>query len=51
MLSIKVIEGEIEKFQADVIVVNLFEGVKNPGGATGSVDTSLENIISELISL
>ncbi|MBH52017.1 MAG: leucyl aminopeptidase [Chloroflexi bacterium] len=49
MLNIKVIEGEIEKFQADVIVVNLFEGVKNPGGATGSVDTSLENIISELI--
>ena len=49
MLSINVIEGEIEKYQADVIVVNLFEGVKNPGGATGVVNNALDNVISDLI--
>lgn len=35
---------------ADVAVVNLFEGVSDPGGATGAADEMLEGLISRLIS-
>jgi len=43
--------GDIAQFEADAIVVNLFEGVTAPGGATGSVDASLDGAIRQLISL
>jgi leucyl aminopeptidase len=33
-----------------VVVVNLFEGVTAPGGATGAVDTALGGAISQLIA-
>lgn len=34
---------------ADLIVVNLFEGVKTPSGATGAVDKAFKNVISKFI--
>ncbi|MBI3972012.1 MAG: leucyl aminopeptidase [Chloroflexi bacterium] len=34
---------------ADAVVLNLFEGVKQPGGATGAVDAALGGAISRLI--
>lgn len=37
-MEVKVISGDITKIETDAIVVNLFEGVKSPGGATGAVD-------------
>ncbi|MGB3717228.1 MAG: M17 family peptidase N-terminal domain-containing protein, partial [Candidatus Promineifilaceae bacterium] len=43
-------EGSIQKSTADTIVVNLFEDVTNPGGATGAVDSALEGAISELVA-
>ena len=40
----------ITDVEADVLVVNLFEGVKTPGGATGAVDAALGGQISALIA-
>ncbi len=47
--EIRVVQDDVSKVEADAVVVNLFEGVTNPGGATGSVDAALNGIISELI--
>jgi leucyl aminopeptidase len=48
-LEIKVIVGDIAQIEADAIVVNLFEGVEQPGGATAAVDKVLAGAISSLI--
>jgi leucyl aminopeptidase len=49
-LEIKVIVGDIAQIEADAIVVNLFEGMKQPGGSTTAVDKALDGAISSLIS-
>jgi len=49
-LEIKIIVGDIAQTEADAIVVNLFEGVEQPGGATAAVDEALDGAISYLIS-
>jgi len=49
-LEIKVIAGDIAQIKADAIVINLFEGVEQPGGATAAVDKALDGAISSLIS-
>jgi leucyl aminopeptidase len=49
-LEIKVIGGDIAHIEADAVVVNLFEGVEQPGGATAAVDKALDGAISSLIS-
>ncbi len=43
-------QGNILEQDADLIVVNLFEGVTAPGGATGAVDRALDGQISDLIA-
>lgn len=48
-MKIKVIVGDIQGIEADAIVVNLFEGVEHPGGATGAVDKALGGAIAKLI--
>ncbi len=48
-MQIKVEVGDIGQHPARAIVVNLFEGVKKPGGATGAVDKALGGAISQLI--
>lgn len=48
-MDIRVIVGDVTKFRGDALVVNLFEGVKAPGGATGAVDTALGGAIRKLI--
>ena len=48
-MEVKVITGDIASVEADAIVVNLFEGVKRPGGATGAVDKALGGAITKLI--
>lgn len=50
-MDVRVIAGDIATTQADAIVVNLFEGVTVPGGATGAVDAALGGLISRLIAL
>jgi leucyl aminopeptidase len=49
-LEIKVIVGDIAQIEADAIVVNIFEGVEQPGGATAAVDKALNGAISSLVS-
>jgi len=48
-LEIRVIQGSITEVPSDALIVNLFEGVTAPGGATGAVDRALEGLIGELI--
>ncbi len=49
-MQIETVVGAIQDQRADAIVVNLFEGVKNPGGATGAVDAALQGKIRRLIA-
>jgi len=49
-MQIQVKTGEIQKENGELIVVNLFEGVTEPGGATGAVDKVLNGRISRLIA-
>jgi leucyl aminopeptidase len=49
-MEIKVISGDITKIPADAVIVNLFQGVQRPGGATGAVDQALGGAISQLIA-
>ncbi len=50
LVSSSVTEGDIAQVAVDTIVVNLFEGVTQPAGATGAVDAALNGAISELIA-
>jgi leucyl aminopeptidase len=49
-LKIKAAIGDIARIEADAIIVNLFEGVDQPSGATAAVDEALDGAISSLIS-
>lgn len=40
---------DITKVKCDVLIVNLFEGVKKPAGATGAVDKALGGAITRII--
>lgn len=42
--------GDITHAEADTIIVNLFQGVTGPGGATGAVDAALDGAITDLIA-
>lgn len=48
-MDIKVVSGDVTAQQVGAVVVNLFEGVTSPGGATGAVDSALGGAISQLI--
>jgi leucyl aminopeptidase len=37
-------------YRGDAVIVNLFEGIKKPGGATGTVDQALGGLISQAIA-
>lgn len=49
-MKIKVEQGGIQAVEADAIIVNLFKGVAEPGGATGVVNKALNGAIGELIA-
>ena len=49
-MEVKVGSGDITTLPLGAIVVNLFEGVKSPGGATGAVDRALGGVIAQLIA-
>jgi leucyl aminopeptidase len=49
-MDINVIHGAIQEQDTDLIVVNLFEGVTQPGGATGAVDRALGGAVRDLIA-
>jgi len=49
-MEFNVIRGSLTDQPSDVLIVNLFEGVKSPGGGTGAVDMALDGAISGPIS-
>jgi leucyl aminopeptidase len=49
-MNVKVVRANIQDYEADALVVNLFEGVTAPGGATGAVDHALGGQIGDLIA-
>jgi leucyl aminopeptidase len=48
-VEIRVESSDVAAYPSKAIVVNLFQGVKEPGGATGAVDRALDGAISHLI--
>lgn len=48
-MDIRVAQGSIAEQEVDCLIVNLFEGVTTPGGATASVDRSLDGAIGHII--
>lgn len=49
-MEVNVETGPIQAAHADTLVVNLFEGVTAPAGATGAIDAALDGAISALIA-
>ncbi len=49
-MEIRAIAGAIQSIDDELIVVNLFEGVETPGGATGAVDQAMGGAIREAIA-
>ena len=49
-MELKVQAGDIAAWKGDGVVVNLFENVTAPGGATGAVDKALGGLVSKLIA-
>ena len=49
-IDVNVVVGDITDFATPALVVNLFEGVTHPGGATGAVDRALGGAITALIA-
>ena len=49
-MKIELQQGDIGQSAADLVVVNLFQGVTTPGGATGAVDRALGGAISDVIA-
>ena len=48
-MRINTVDGNIAERDDPAIVVNLFEGVTRPAGATGAVDDALDGAITDLI--
>ena len=49
-MDLRVQQASVAEIDTPLLVVNLFEGVTQPGGATGAVDTALGGQISRLIA-
>lgn len=49
MMKIRVECAELTTLKCDLLVVNVFEGVKKPAGATAEVDKKLNGLVSRLI--
>ena len=48
-MDVKFKQGSLTEVKADVLVVNLFEGVKTPGGGTGAVDKAIDGLLSSYV--
>ncbi len=49
-MNISVKQGSLTEAECDALIVNLFEGVKHPGGGTGAVDRALDGAITRQIA-
>lgn len=50
-MLVRSLHADLTQIKTDVVIVNLFEGVTVPGGATGAVDRATGGMIRRLISL
>ena len=50
LVDLAVVSADVTAYATDALVVNLFQGVASPGGATGAVDHALGGLISRLIA-
>ncbi len=48
-LRLDVVAGDVTRVETPALVVNLYQGVKKPGGATGAVDKALGGQIASLV--
>ncbi len=48
-VELSVEKGLLEETPANVLVLNLYEGVKIPSGATGAIDIALDGLISKYV--
>jgi len=48
-MKIELVIGDIIRHRADIVVVNLFEGEKIPGGATGAADAAIGGAIKAAV--
>lgn len=48
-MKIDTVNKKITDFTGDIMIINLFEDVRIPGGATGAVDKALGGIIAKLV--
>ena len=48
-MEVKVKAQDLLSYEGDALIVNLFEGVKQPGGATGAADKALAGAISAAV--
>lgn len=49
-MNLEIVQGDCLAQACDLLVVNLFEGVTHPGGATGAVDKALSGEISKVMA-
>jgi leucyl aminopeptidase len=49
-VDLRIQQASVTEIETPLLVVNLFEGVTQPGGATGAVDQALGGQISQLIA-
>ena len=49
-MEIKVATGDIARFKADAIIVNIFEGAGHPEGDVATIDQALGGAIAQLVS-
>jgi leucyl aminopeptidase len=49
-MDLRVLQSDIRNQAVDCLVVNLFDGVTAPGGATGVIDRALDGAISSIIA-
>lgn len=50
-MKLSAIKGDVADVAAETIVVNLFQGVENPDGATGAIDAALDGQLTEMIAV
>lgn len=49
-MNIRAVAGDLISLETGGVIVNLFEGVTRPGGATGAIDAALDRAITRLIA-
>jgi leucyl aminopeptidase len=49
-MNLSVVTTDITQLEVDGLIVNLFEGIEEPSGATGAIDKALDGVISQLIA-